>query len=149
MIPKALFSCPKNGFLSAIPTSLAHIPFCRVMPSNDVGNADIDDTLGDTHDGPNRCVTLSSKGTPACSLIPVQGHVHLTPPASTSSLGNVMLHVYTFLLFLHAEKSDKRWNFNVLAYTFTLVPLSRRTSAFQNPSKPLESLGFCIFFKLE
>lgn len=158
MIPKALFSCPKNGFLSAIPTSLAHMPFCRVMPSNDVGNADIDDTLGDTHDGPNRCVTLSSKGTPACSLIPVQGHVHLTPPASTSSLGNVMLHVYTFytflliytcLLFLHAEKSDKRWNFNVLAYTFTLVPLSRRTSAFQNPSKPLESLGFCIFFKLE
>lgn len=99
MIPKALFSCPKNGFLSAIPTSLAHMPFCRVMPSNDVGNADIDDTLGDTHDGPNRCVTLSSKGTPACSLIPVQGHVHLTPPASTSSLGNVMLHVYTFLHF--------------------------------------------------
>ena len=99
MIPKALFSCPKNGFLSAIPTSLAHMPFCRVMPSNDVGNADIDDTLGDTHDGPNRCVTLSSKGTPACSLIPVRGHVHLTPPASTSSLGNVMLHVYTFLHF--------------------------------------------------
>ena len=32
---------------------------------------------------------------------------------------------------------------------FTLVPLSRRTSAFQNPSKPLESLGFCTFFKLE
>lgn len=140
MIPKALFSCPKNGFLSAIPTSLAHMPFCRVMPSNDVGNADIDDTLGDTHDGPNRCVTLSSKGTPACSLIPVQGHVHLTPPASTSSLGNVMLHVYTFLLiytcllFLHAEKSDKRWNFNVLAYTFTLVPLSLEG---QVPSKIL------------
>ena len=106
MIPKALFSCPKNGFLSAIPTSLAHMPFCRVMPSNDVGNADIDDTLGDTHDGPNRCVTLSSKGTPACSLIPVQGHVHLTPPASTSSLGNVMLHVYTFF---------------TLFYLFTLV----------------------------
>lgn len=93
------FFMPENGFLSAIPTSLAHMPFCRVMPSNDVGNADIDDTLGDTHDGPNRCVTLSSKGTPACSLIPVQGHVHLTPPASTSSLGNVMLHVYTFLHF--------------------------------------------------
>lgn len=88
---------PGNGFFSAIPTSLAHMPFCRVMPSNDVGYADIDDTLGDTHDGPNRCVTLSSKGTPACSLIPVRGHVHLTPPASTSSLENVMLHVYTYL----------------------------------------------------
>ena len=94
---------------SAIPTSLAHMPFCRVMPSNDVGYADIDDTLGDTHDGPNRCVTLSSKGTPACSLIPVRGHVHLTPPASTSSLGNVMLHVYTFLHFF------------TLFYLFTLV----------------------------
>lgn len=87
------FFMPENGFLSAIPTSLAHMPFCCVMPSNDVGNADIDDTLGDTHDGPNRCVTLSSKGTPACSLIPTQGHVHLTPPTSASSSENVMLHV--------------------------------------------------------
>lgn len=121
--------------------------FCRVMPSNDVGYADIDDTLGDTHDGPNRCVTLSSKGTPACSLIPIRRRMRLTPPTSASSSGNVMLHVYTFLLFLHAEKSNERWNFNVFAYTFTLVPLSRRTSAFQNPSKPLESLGFLAFFK--
>ena len=125
---------PENGFLSAIPTSLAHMPFCCVMPSNDVGNADIDDTLGDTHDGPNRCVTLSSKGTPACSLIPVQGHVHLTPPASTSSLGNVMLHVYTFLHFFTYLHLFTFWNFNVLAYTFTLVPLSLEG---QVPSKIL------------
>ena len=60
------FFMPGNGFLSTIPTSLAHMPFCRLMPSNDVGCADIDDTLGDTHDGPNRCVTLASKGAPAC-----------------------------------------------------------------------------------
>lgn len=87
------FFMPENGFLSAIPTSLAHMPFCRVMPSNDVGNADIDDTLGDTHDGPNRCVTLSSKGTPACSLIPTRRRMRLMPPTSASSSGNVMLHV--------------------------------------------------------
>ena len=35
------------------------------------------------------------------------------------------LLIYTCLLFLHAEKSNKRWNSNVFAYTFTLVPLSR------------------------
>lgn len=58
------------------------------------------------------------------------------------------LLIYTCLLFLHAEKSDKRWNFNVLAYTFTLVPLSRRTSAFQNPSNPLESLDSAYFSSL-
>ena len=92
MIPEAFFM-PENGFLSAIPTSLAHMPFCRVMPSNDVGNADIDDVLGDTHDGPNRCVTLSSKGTPAYSLIPTRRRMRLMPPTSASSSGNVMLHV--------------------------------------------------------
>lgn len=125
------FFMPENGFLSAIPTSLAHMPFCRVMPSNDVGNADIDDTLGDTHDGPNRCVTLSSKGTLACSLIPVQGHVHLTPPASTSSLGNVMLHVYTFLHFfylftlVHSFCMLKRViNVGISTFLLTLLHLS-------------------------
>ena len=61
----------------------------------------------------------------------------------------LLLILLLCLLFLCAEKSNKRWNFNVFAYTFTLVPLSSRTSAFQNPSKPLESLGFCTFFKLE
>ena len=59
------------------------------------------------------------------------------------------LYSFSSVYSLCAEKSNKRWNFNVLAYTFTLVPLSSRTSAFQNPSKPLESLGFCTFFKLE
>lgn len=44
------------------------------------------------------------------------------------------LLIYTCLLFVHAEKSDKRWNFNVLAYTFTLVPLSLEG---QVPSKIL------------
>ena len=48
------FFMPGNGFLSAILTSLAHMPFCRAMSSSDVGYADIGDTLGDTHDGPNR-----------------------------------------------------------------------------------------------
>ena len=90
---ESLFFMPENGSLSAIPTNLAHMPFCRVMPSNDVGNADI----GDTHDGPNRCVTLTSKGTPACSLIPVRGHMHLTLPASAFSSVDVTLRVYTCL----------------------------------------------------
>lgn len=53
------------------------------------------------------------------------------------------------LFFLFAEKSNKRWNSNVLAYTFTLVTLSKGKNTLQNPSKPLESLGFCTFFKLE
>ena len=57
------------------------------------------------------------------------------------------LLIYTCSLFLHAEKSDERWDFNVFAYTFTLVPLSKGKNTLQNPSQPLGSLGFLAFFK--
>lgn len=42
-------------------------------------------------------------------------------------------------------------NVGISTFLLTLLhlSLSSRTSAFQNPSKPLESLGFCTFFKLE
>ena len=127
------FFMPENGFLSAIPTSLAHMPFCRVMPSNDVGNADIDDTLGDTHDGPNRCVTLSSKGAPACSLIPTRRHMRLTPPASTFSSGSVMPHVCTYLLFLHAEKSNEATRVSRVAGCKTPVDVFFMAKVFRFP----------------
>ena len=126
------FFMPENGFLSAIPASLAHMPFCRVMPSDDVGYADIDDTLGDTHDGPNRCVTLSSKGAPACSLIPTRRHMRLTPPASTFSSGSVMPHVCTYLLFLHAEKSNEATRVS-------------RVAGCKTPVMPFSWLKFSVF----
>lgn len=54
------------------------------------------------------------------------------------------LLIYTCLLFLHAEKSDKRWNFNVLAYTFTLYRVVYSVHFLFKSPKPNNSKGYGV-----
>ena len=51
------------------------------------------------------------------------------------------LLIYTCSLFLHAEKSDKRWNFNVFAYTFTLYRVVYSVHFLFKSHKPNNSKG--------
>ncbi len=69
-------------------------------------------------------------------------------PPSEEAIPCAFILFTFFTLFQWVKRVTKRWNSNVFAYTFTLVPLSRGKSTFQNPSQPLESLGFLTLSEL-